>query len=67
VQFVGFVSDLPVNASLYIHYPSLSPTLVLTNFEAYGPATVPEPRTILLVGLGLVILPLLRPKMNPAA
>lgn len=67
VQFVGFVSDVPVNASLYIHYPSLSPTLVLTNFEAYGPAALPEPRTILLVGLGLVILPLLRPKMNRAA
>ena len=54
VQFIGFVSDVPVSASLYIHYPNLSPTMVLTNFEAFGPAPVPEPRTWLLVGLGLL-------------
>ena len=60
VQFVGFVSDVPVSASLYIHYPSLTPTMVLTNFEAFGPSEVPEPRTWLLVGLGLITLPLLR-------
>jgi hypothetical protein len=60
VQFIGFVSDVPVSASLYIHYPSLSPTMVLTNFEAFGPSEAPEPRTWLLVGLGLIILPLLR-------
>jgi len=60
VQFIGFVSDLPVSASLYIHYPSLNPTMVLTNFEAFGPSEAPEPRTWLLVGLGLIILPLLR-------
>ena len=60
VQFIGFVSHVPVSASLYIHYPSLSPTMVLTNFEAFGPSEAPEPRTWLLVGLGLIILPLLR-------
>ncbi len=56
VQFIGFVSDVPVSASLYIHYPNLSPTMVLTNFEAFGPAQVPEPRTWLLVGAGLITL-----------
>ena len=66
VQFMGFVSNVPVTAPLYLDYPNLSPTLVLTNFEAYGPASVPEPRTMLLVGLGLVILALTRQKIRQA-
>jgi hypothetical protein len=60
IQFFGIVSDAPITAPLYIRPQSGSPTLVLTNFEAFGPSQVPEPRTMLLVGLGLIILPLLR-------
>jgi hypothetical protein len=30
----------------------------MTNFEAFSAAAVPEPYTMLLVGLGLIILPL---------
>ena len=56
VEFFGFVSDSPVIAPLYIHYATGNPTLVLTNFEAYSGPAVPEPRPMLLVGLGLVIL-----------
>lgn len=67
-QFFGFVSPTPVAAALYIHPLSLTgnPTPVLTNFEAYGAALdpVPEPRTLLLVGLGLITLPLLRRKQR---
>ena len=63
VQFFGFVSDAPVTAPLYIHYASGNPTIVFTNFEAYS---VPEPRTMLLVGLGLVILSLIRRKVRKA-
>jgi|SRR5579872_1199149 len=68
-QFFGFVSDSAVTAPLYIHPLTGSPTPVLTNFEAFSDP-VPEPRTMLLVGLGLVILPLLpkktRRKIVPA-
>ncbi len=70
VEFIGFVSNVPVTVPLYLDYQASSPTLVLTNFEAYGPAAVPEPRTMLLIGLGLVILPLvpkkIRQKIPPA-
>jgi hypothetical protein len=52
-QFFGFVSDTPVTASLYIHNQGSSPYIVLTDFEAFS---TPEPRTMLLVGLGLIIL-----------
>lgn len=60
VQFFGFVSTTPVIAPLYIRNSGGSPTMVLPNFEAFGPAAVPEPRTMLLVGLGLIILPTIR-------
>jgi PEP-CTERM motif len=63
-QFFGFVSPTPVTAPLYIHSATLTgnPTPVLTNFEAYGEgaSAVPEPRTMLLVGLGLLTLLLCR-------
>jgi hypothetical protein len=55
-QFFGFVSDTAVTAPLYIHPLSNNPVPVLTNFEAFDPAAVPESRTMLLVGLGLVTL-----------
>jgi hypothetical protein len=63
-EFFGLVSNTPVSASLYINFTGGNPKIVLTNFEAFGAASdpVPEPRTILLVGLGLVILPLTRRK-----
>lgn len=61
VQFFGFVSNAPITAPLYIHYASGSPTIVLTNFEAFSDP-VPEPRTMLLVGLGLISLPLVPQK-----
>jgi hypothetical protein len=61
-QFFGFVSDTAVTAPLYIHPLTGNPLPVLTNFEAFGQAAVPEPRTMLLVGLGLVILPLAQQK-----
>jgi hypothetical protein len=59
VQFFGFVSDTPVTAPLYIHAVTGSATIVITNFEAFS-NPVPEGNTMLLVGLGLVILPLAR-------
>ena len=65
-QFFGLISTAAITAPLYIHAQSGSPQIVLTNFEAFGPATdlgsVPEPRTMLLVGLGLIILPLVQQK-----
>jgi hypothetical protein len=59
VQFFGFVSSTPFTAPLYIHQASGNPIMVLTSFEAYS---VPEPRTMLLVGLGLATLGLARSK-----
>lgn len=68
--FFGFVSNTPVTAPLYIHNLNSGPRIVFTNFEAFGPAAVPESRTLLLVGFGLVILPLIpkriRRKIQPA-
>jgi hypothetical protein len=59
VQFFGIVSDAPITAPLYIHYAGGNPTIVFTDFEAYS---TPEPQTVLLVGLGLVILGVARRK-----
>ncbi|HSP67950.1 MAG TPA: hypothetical protein VLN48_09495, partial [Bryobacteraceae bacterium] len=58
VQFFGIVSDTPITAPLYVRNSGGNPTMVLPDFEAYSLASVPEPRTMLLVGLGLLILPL---------
>jgi hypothetical protein len=65
-QFFGIISTAAITTPLYIHPQSGSAQIVFTNFEAFGPAadlgSVPEPRTMLLVGLGLVILPLVQQK-----
>jgi hypothetical protein len=63
VQFFGFVSDSPVIAPLYIHLASGNSTIVLTDFEAFS-VSVPEPHTMFLVGIGLVILSLVRRKLQ---
>jgi len=64
VQFFGIVSTVPITAPLDIRDQGTFFTTVLPNFEAYGQSAVPEPRTMLLVGLGLVILPLTRRKQR---
>src|SRR4029077_10317262 len=60
VQFFGFVSDTPITAPLFIRPQSFSPTLVISDFQAYS---VPEPHTLVMVGLGLVMLGLMRRKI----
>jgi hypothetical protein len=62
VQFFGFVDNAPITAPLYIRPQTGSARIVLTDFEAYS---VPEPRTMLLVGVGLVIFRLARRKTRP--
>jgi len=59
-EFFGLVSNASVTAPLYIHFTTGNPKIVLTNLEAFGAAAdpTPEPRSMLLVGIGLVILPL---------
>jgi PEP-CTERM motif len=64
VQFFGIVSDAPITAPLYIQGANGAPKVVFTNFEAFADP-VPEANTMLLVGLGLVILPLARRKTRP--
>jgi len=64
VQFFGFVSSSPVTAPLYIRNSGGNPTMVLPDFEAYSITPAPEPRTMLLVGLGMVILGLGRWKVR---
>lgn len=64
IGFLGFISDTPVTAPLYIRPVSGTPTMVFTDFEAYS---VPEPQTWLLVGLGLLILLLTRRKVQRRA
>jgi hypothetical protein len=66
-EFFGFVGNAPVTAPLYIHPVSGGPVIVFTDFEAYSQdSSVPEAHTMLLVGLGLVILPLARRKTRRA-
>jgi hypothetical protein len=60
-QFFGIISDAPITASLFIHAGSGAPTVVFNDFEAFS---VPEPHTMLLVGMGLVILSALRRKQR---
>lgn len=62
VQFFGVVGDTPITGPLYVRDSGFAPTLVMTNFEAFSAAAVPEPHTMLLVGLGLIILPVVRRK-----
>jgi len=62
VQFFGIVSTTPILAPLDIRDQGTFFTTVLPDFEAFGPSAVPEPHTMLLVGLGLIILPLVRRK-----
>jgi hypothetical protein len=66
VQFFGFVSTTPITAPLYIHPATGNPSIVLTDFEAYSVPQVPEPHTMLLVGMGLVILSMARRKLQIA-
>jgi hypothetical protein len=61
--FFGFVSNTPFTAPLYIRPINSGPKIVFTDFEAFSDP-VPEPRTMLLVGLGLVILPLVQRKLR---
>lgn len=61
VQFFGVVSDAPITAPLYIQGSFGAPKVVFTNFEAYS---VPEPRTMLLFGIGLATLGLARWKRD---
>jgi len=67
VQFFGFVSTTPVTAPLYIRPSGFSPTMVLPNFEAFTASQTPEPHTMLLVGLGLIIVPLLSLRLRQKA
>ncbi len=61
VQFFGIISDVPINGPVYVRPTAHgSQTIVFPDFEAFGSAPVPEPRTWLLVGLGLITLLLLR-------
>jgi len=59
VQFFGIVSDTPITASLYIRPSGSATKIVFPDFAAYT-TSAPEPRTMLMVGLGLTILPLAR-------
>lgn len=68
VQFFGVVSTAPITSTLFLYPLTGSPAMVLPNFEAFGPASapaVPEPSTMLLIGLGLVTLPLTRRLRRP--
>jgi hypothetical protein len=70
VQFFGIVSTTPITAPLDIRDQGTFFTTVLPNFEAYSStstSSVPEPRTMLLVGLGLAILGLARPGLQRRA
>jgi len=55
VQFFGIVSDTPITGSLFIQANSGAPNIVFNDFEAYS---TPEPRSLLLVGTGLLIVSL---------
>jgi hypothetical protein len=61
VQFFGIISDTPITSPLFIHANAGGPIIVLNDFAAYS---VPEPHTMLLVGMGLVILSLARRKVS---
>jgi len=67
VRFFGLTSNTPVSAPLYIHFTTGNPKIVFTDFEAYSGASVPEPRTLLTIGIGLAILGLVRRKNRPRA
>jgi len=63
-QFFGIISDTPLTGSVFIQAAGSAPSIVFTNFEAFS---VPEPNTMLLVGMGLVIVSLFRRKILPLA
>ncbi len=62
IEFFGVVSGTPITAPLYIR-STITTKLVLTNFEAFSGASTPESGANILVGLGLVILPLIQRRL----
>ena len=64
IGFLGFTSTTPIAGPVYIYPLAGTPTMVLKDFAAFTDP-VPESNTMLLVGLGLVILPLARRKTRP--
>ncbi len=64
--FLGITSTTPIAGPIYIHALTGSPSMVIKDFAAYSDP-VPETNTFLLVGLGLVILPIARRRVRRGA
>ena len=60
VQYFGIVSTTPITAPLFVRNSGGNPTMVLPDFKAFSAGSsssseAPEPNSVLLAGLGLVI------------